>query len=459
MLVDVTFIVSVTAAHGGVAEAFVAHELSALESAASASQQYWNALGNTNAGGGTVRTEHFDEATLNRVGGLALLNGLSRLGPHQLVEYLDKNLSHLDALREARIAPADVSAWWTALPESSKTTLAHRAPAVVGSLDGVPAAVRGPANARSLDTAIESNREQTASGIGKGERRKLGQQGRMLEAVEKALESKAGEPKRTLLEFDERESGRAVIVIGDLDTADYVSYLVPGMYFSVQQQIQDWTDTAADVAAEQQRWLQQAPISERDMRVATIAWLGYQTPDLLNVGGLELAESGADALEKSWAGIRASRADHEPYLSVLAHSYGSTAALVALERRAGQIDALALIGSPGSASQNARELGVKNDNVFVGEAEWDPIVNTAFYGSDPGSASYGAVRIGVGGSIDPLTGQALGASVGHNAYFAPGSESLRNLALIGIGRGDWVTTPDTDDVQRERGTTLAQSSR
>lgn len=453
MLVDVTFIVSVTAAHGSVAEAFVAHELSALEASSSASQQYWNVTGDAAA---PVRTEHFDEKSLNRMGGVSLLKGLARLGPQQLVEYLDKNLGHLDALREARIAPAEISAWWTGLPQSSKTTLANSAPAIVGSLDGVPAEVRGPANARSLSNAIDSNRDRAASGIGKGERRKLGQQGRMLEAVEQALKSEPGEPKRTLLEFDEREAGRAVIVIGDLDTADYVSYLVPGMYFSVQQQIQDWTDTAADVAAEQQRWLQQAAISERDMRVATIAWLGYQTPDLLNVGGLELAESGADALEKSWAGIRASRADKEPYLSVLAHSYGSTAALIALERRAGQIDSLALIGSPGSASQSAHDLGVRNDSVYVGEADWDPIVNTAFYGSDPGSTSYGAVRIGVGGGVDPLTGQVLAASVGHNAYFEPGSESLRNLALIGIGRGDWVTNPASGNTHNNDGTMLAQ---
>lgn len=453
MLVDVAFISSVSAVHGGVAEAFVVHELRALETAASAAQQYWNAVGDATT---SVHTEHFDENTLNRIGGLSLLNGLSTLGPQQLVNYLEKNLGHLDSLREARIAPAEISSWWKGLPQSSRQTLADSAPAVVGSLDGLPANVRGLANARSLTQAIESNRERAASGIGKGERRKLGQQGRMLSAVEQALKSGANEPQRTLLEFDERDAGRAVIVIGDLGTADYVSYLVPGMYFSVQQQIQDWTDTAALVAMEQERWLQETASSGRQMRVATIAWLGYQTPDLLNIGGLELAEVGADALEKSWAGIRASRTTHEPHLSVLAHSYGSTAALIALERQRGQIDSLALIGSPGSASQSARDLGVANDNVFVGEAEWDPIVNTAFYGSDPGAESYGATSFGVSGARDPLTGFALSGSVGHNAYFAEGSESLRNLALIGIGRGSWVTSPDAGKTQRQQGTMLAQ---
>src|SRR5690606_23408852 len=104
-------------------------------------------------------------------------------------------------------------------------------------------------------------------------------------------------------------------------------------------------------------------------------------------------------------------------------------------------DALALIGSPGSASQSVSDLGVAGDRVYVGEASWDPIVDTAFYGSDPGARSFGAVRMGVGGGLDPLTHEQLAASVGHNAYFAAGSESLRNLALIGIGRGGAVTAP------------------
>ncbi len=138
---------------------------------------------------------------------------------------------------------------------------------------------------------------------------------------------------------------------------------------------------------------------------------------------------------------------------MLAHSYGSTAAMIALQRHSEQIDALALIGSPGSASQSARDLGVADDQVYVGEASWDPIVDTAFYGSDPGSDSFGAMRIGVGGGVDPLTKKTLGGSVGHNAYFAAGSESLRNLALIGIGRGNWVTDADG----AAAGTSLAQA--
>lgn len=448
MLADVTFMVSASVALTGVAESFVAHEIFAAGRFAASGQEL-GALSGNSIGPDTVTRDAdsttsmvLDEATMQRIGGISLLRGLAALSPREIVNYVQQNVVQLDAVRDARIAPAEISAWWAAMPSAAREAMAESVPQVLGSLDGVPASVRGPANEDALQRAVADSREKAASGIGKGERRKLGQQQRMLEAVAAALKNKPGEPERTLLEFDERGSGRAVIVIGDLDSADYVSYLVPGMYFSVQQQILDWTDTAATLAVTQQQWLQDVPEGLSPPRVATIAWLGYQTPDLLNVGGLELAQSGADALEQSWQGIRATRGVHQPFLAVLAHSYGSTAAMMALERHSEQIDALALIGSPGSASQTASDLGVADDQVYVGEASWDPIVDTAFYGSDPGADSFGAMRIGVGGGVDPLTKKPLGGSVGHNAYFAAGSESLRNLALIGIGRGTWVTDAD-----------------
>ena len=48
--------------------------------------------------------------------------------------------------------------------------------------------------------------------------------------------------------------------------------------------------------------------------------------------------------------------------------------------------------------------------------------------------SFGAHPMGVDGGIDPITHHGLSASYGHNGYFDPGSESLRNLALISIDR-------------------------
>lgn len=41
-----------------------------------------------------------------------------------------------------------------------------------------------------------------------------------------------------------------------------------------------------------------------------------------------------------------------------------------------------------------------------------------------------------------MTGEALAAALGHNDYLRPGTESLRSIALIGLGRGDLV---DSDE--------------
>ncbi|MEB0303690.1 alpha/beta hydrolase, partial [Mucilaginibacter sp. 5C4] len=56
--------------------------------------------------------------------------------------------------------------------------------------------------------------------------------------------------------------------------------------------------------------------------IATVAWIGYEVPDLFSVGGLDKAIVGADFLEKSSLGIRSDRGGHQPFISVYAHSYG-----------------------------------------------------------------------------------------------------------------------------------------
>jgi pimeloyl-ACP methyl ester carboxylesterase len=125
---------------------------------------------------------------------------------------------------------------------------------------------------------------------------------------------------------------------------------------------------------------------------------------------------------------------------VQAHSYGATAALLALKAHAFSVDALALVGAAGSPAGSVHELAVPAGDVFVGEAVWDGVATSGFFGSDPAAPAYGAVRLGTAGGRDPVSGAALRPAVGHNGYFTPGSESMRNLALVGIGRGNEVTS-------------------
>jgi hypothetical protein len=54
----------------------------------------------------------------------------------------------------------------------------------------------------------------------------------------------------------------------------------------------------------------------------------------------------------------------------------------------------------------------------------------------------------VAGGIDQITQDVLAASTGHNEYFSAGTESIRNMALIGIGHGELVTDGSKQDSLR-----------
>lgn len=233
--------------------------------------------------------------------------------------------------------------------------------------------------------------------------------------------------------------------------------MVPGMFFQVDGQINDWTADAGRLYDEQVAWLKtihEAHPDASNKTVAVVSWMGYQTPDLTNIGSLDLAYEGQDAFARAVEGLQAERGANQPYTTVLAHSYGSTAVLMALTKYTFSIDALAVVGSPGSEAQSVSDLHVRGGNVFVGEAAWDPVPNSSWFGSDPGSASYGAKAMEVKGTIDPISQVELKGSVGHNDYFGPGTESMRNMALIGINEGQLVTNGSKHDAAK----TLALSN-
>ncbi len=383
-----------------------------------------------------TRLSPVDLALLPSLGGRALLDQFSLLPPTVLASFVKDHPEAISKLLSAPIAPSEISSWWKSIDPAAQEKLLSTTPQLIGNLDGLPYVTRDVANRAFLGDAIRRLENQLGTGVGRGMNVEVTNHLHMLTQIADALNSKAGEPARTLVILDTVSPGRAAIVVGDLTSADYVSYLIPGMFFAINGQVDDWANTATTLFDDQTAWLDR--LGESSKTVATVAWIGYQTPHLLNVGSLTLADAGAVYLAKAIEGLQTLRGAHQPYVSVMAHSYGSTAAMIALQRADFQIDALAVVGSPGSSAQRASDLAVRNGNIFVGEAGWDPVVNSAFYGSDPGAATYGAHRMSVAGGVDAITNIALGASYGHNEYFQPGSESMRNFALIGIGEGGLV---------------------
>lgn len=368
------------------------------------------------------------------------LGRLAGISASALPAFLSGHRSEIDKLIADPPAATDVSRVWSILDAKQQAVLLKEAPHLIGNLEGVPYTVRGRANALDLKRTIASATSDLKTERGKTQRLVLQRQLTTLGNVKAALEKKDG-VTRTLVSLDTSSDAKAAIVVGDLSTAKYVSVLVPGMYMSVGEQIEAWAAVAQDLHDQEAGFLKRVAGSRAGGStpgVAVVAWIGYQTPVLTNIGGLALAQQGADSLERTLEGIRSLRAADPPYLSVFAHSYGSTAALLALERGTVQVDALALMGSPGSDAQSVKDLSVRGGNVWVGEAPMDPIVDSAFFGSDPGSPSYGAKKMGVGGAVDPITHRTLAGSSGHNEYFTAGTECMRNLAMIGIDQGRLV---------------------
>ncbi len=377
-----------------------------------------------------------DTALLPSLGGRALLDQFSLIPAPVLEAFVNDHPEAVSDLLSAPIAAREISAWWRSADPAARQSLLATTPQLIGNLDGIPYGTRSLANRTYLSGEIQKLEEKLSSGVGRGMNVEVTNQLHMLTQIDAALDSNVGEPKRSLVSLDTTSPGRAAIVVGDLASADYVSYLIPGMFFTIDGQVDYWADTATTLFTDQSAWLDR--LGESSRTVATVAWIGYQTPHLFNVGSLTLADEGATNLTKSIEGLQALRGLDQPFVSVMAHSYGSTAAMIALQSGDFQIDALAVVGSPGSSAQNASSLAVRNGSIYVGEAGWDPVVNSAFYGSDPGAASYGAHRMSVAGGVDVITNAVLGASYGHNEYFQPGSESMRNFALIGIGEGGLV---------------------
>jgi hypothetical protein len=355
--------------------------------------------------------------------GQTFLDDLGALGPGDL-RRAARDRRVVATVQDDPPAAATVTRWWAGLDTAEQHALRTHAPALTGNLEGVPYPVRDLANRAALAAGLAD------PDIGAARAAMLGQ-------VRDSLVHEPGDPERFLVALDTRGSGRAAISIGDIATAADVTVVVPGMFFTVTGQMVDFTNTANDLSREQATLSPLAPSGPSG--VAVVAWLGYRTPDLSNVMSLGLAETGAERLERTIDGVRQVRAGHQPRLNIVAHSYGSTTALMALASGRMTADTLTVLGSPGSAVRSASDLAVATGEVFVGGAHSDPIAGSGYFGTDPGGSSFGSTVLDLAGGADAqAAGDVFRRPVGHNDYLKPGTASLHDVALIGIGRGDLV---------------------
>jgi hypothetical protein len=304
-----------------------------------------------------------------------------------------------------------VADWWRGRSDAERRWLVEERPELIGGLDGVPAVDRDLANRIRLTRLLADPH---------------GRHAEALRAIQARLDA-AGPPRAYLLGLSADGQGRAVVALGDPDTADNVVTYVPGLGGDL--------DGTADELARIGHLSSAAGRAAPGRSTAVIAWLGYEAPTSLPEAARPAAAVGAEpALHRFQVGLRATHQGAPSHNTVLGLSYGSTVAGLTGHGPGLVADDLVLIGSPGAGVAHATDLGLDPGHVWASTARYDAInaaVNPVhptglWYGPSPSSHGFGAhVFTSAPGSwTDPLGT--------HTAYFDDGNPSLTNLADIAV---------------------------
>jgi alpha/beta hydrolase family protein len=191
---------------------------------------------------------------------------------------------------------------------------------------------------------------------------------------------------------------------------------VPGIFTTAPDDLGALVGDAADVG--------DAARTAGATSVATVAWLGYRTPqNLYRAAGRGDARSGGRALSGALAGLAAARAAQgapDARTTLLAHSYGTVVADEAAHRP-GRLaaDAVVLLGSPGMERDGA--AGLEAPEVYDAAGWADPVAALRWFGEGPWEPGYGAT---------PLP---TDRDTGHSDYYDPGHSTLAALGAVVAG--------------------------
>ncbi|TFV73391.1 hypothetical protein E4P39_14880 [Blastococcus sp. CT_GayMR19] len=301
--------------------------------------------------------------------------------------------------------PREVADWWAGLSAGAQVAALRAAPGAVGALDGVPAWARDRANRLVLDRAGRHG-TSTAATTARAVAERI------------AVEEAAG--RDVQLHLLDLEAAQVVLVLGDLDTAEAVGLLVPGVNNSPAD-LPGLVGDARDVATA-------ARGADPGLDVATIVWLGYASPDrLIDMGRRAAASDGGPHLAAALDGMAAARLASGtplPRTTLLAHSYGTVVVDEAADAP-GRLaaDAVVLLGSPGMEREGAGSLEVPE--VYDAASAGDPISWFGYFGSSTWAPPYGS------------TGLPADRSMGHSDYYDPAFPTL--AAIGGVVAGDRPT--------------------
>ncbi len=359
-------------------------------------------------------------------------------------------------------SPEEVNAWWDGLTEEEQQAIVAAAPGAIGNLDGIPAGARDAANTVALTRDLAEWEHLEEIGVITDDERAWLENAQAAQDARADIESRVdpvtGAPIETQIFIYDPTAfggdGRIAISAGDLDTADNIAVVTPGLGTDAGS-IGTQGDRAATIY-EATRSLDGTQTN------ATLAWIGYDAPDNHPFGGggwdgagvvtEGAATEGGGLLADTLDGLAASR-DDDPHTTLIGHSYGSTTAGHAAHDHGVAVDDLVFVGSPGVGgdTNNAGDTGVDPDHVWAGANSHDPVTwlgnhgwvhgETALgagLGDDPAEDDFGANRFG---AEDPTRGSGNPFDQ-HSLYFDHDSESLHNIASVVNGDYDAVTGAD-----------------
>ncbi|BBC36767.1 uncharacterized protein SGFS_080610 [Streptomyces graminofaciens] len=337
---------------------------------------------------------------------------------------------HLDgnALPDADSSPRQLAAFFASLDDAQLDRLAHRYPLAVGNMNGAPVELRYLANRVAL-------KKQSARERARMHDKRLTEAGQYEAGRRMHRFADLAAKKRQILAFDPEGSGRAAEVFGDLDKAERVSIVVPGVDTDVITFQRTNRKYSAPVGMANSLYRAERATGSKT-HTAVIAWADYTAPNGLGLDSATAlrAEQGSVRLKALVAALPG-----DSTVALYCHSYGSVVCGVGARSLPSRVTDIVVAGSPGMRVEKASQLGTTARVWAMRDADdWiQDVPNLELgglgHGADPVSEEFGA--------------RLLSASdaVGHTGYFEPGTVSLYNFAEIGIGAYRSVHCAQEDD--------------
>ncbi|MGY1679714.1 alpha/beta hydrolase [Geodermatophilus sp. SYSU D01176] len=294
--------------------------------------------------------------------------------------------------------PTAVAGWWATLSTVERIGVIRADPGRVGRLEGLPAWARDEANRSSLGRVLAD----------------LGAEGRdVAQAVAREIATREAAGEVVQLYQFEPENDVVALATGDVDAADAIAVVVPGIFTTPVEDIDDLTGDAAAIAGA-------AVGAAPGTAVASIAWLGYRPPQALGPAATpHVAKEGGKALAAALDGLSAMRGPDPARTTVVAHSYGT----VVTDRAAAapgvlRADAVVLAGSPGlDRSGEAFEV----DEVYEATSATDYVTWLELHGEQTWESGFAA---------RPLP---TDWDMGHNSYYDADHPTLAAIGEVVAG--------------------------